>query len=67
MATVNNINNLKIQSISGSGSVNFGNTINIGAESNYKAVGGSSVIGDLGKNLDLGINEAYDPDVVDQP
>ena len=34
MGTINNIFNLKIHSVSSAGSVNFGNTVNIGAESN---------------------------------
>lgn len=66
MGTVNNILNLKINSVASAASVNFGNTINIGAESVTKSVGGSSPIGDFSRNLDMEKNLFIDPDVVDQ-
>lgn len=66
MSTVNNILNLKINSVSTSSSVNFGNTINIGAESFTKSLGGSSPIGDFSRNLDLEKNLYIDPDLLDQ-
>jgi hypothetical protein len=65
MGTINNIFNLKINNVSSAASVNFGNTINIGAESFSKAVGGSSPIGDFSKNLDFERNVYLDPDVID--
>jgi spore germination protein PF len=65
MGTINNIFNLKINNVSSAASVNFGNTINIGAESISKSVGGSSPIGDFSRNLDLERNVYLDPDVID--
>ncbi|MGA9173807.1 MAG: spore germination protein [Thermoactinomyces sp.] len=65
MGTINNIFNIKINSISSAASVNFGNTINIGAESFTKSLGGSSPIGDFSRNLDFERNVYIDPDVVD--
>lgn len=66
MSVVNNILNLKINSISTSASVNLGNTMNIGNESFTKSLGGSSPIGDFSRNVDLEKNLYVDPDVVDQ-
>ncbi|MBA4543405.1 MULTISPECIES: spore germination protein [Thermoactinomyces] len=65
MGTINNIFNIKINSISSAASVNFGNTINIGAESFTKSLGGSSPIGDFSRNLDFERNVYLDPDIVD--
>lgn len=68
MGTVNNIFNVKINNVTSTGSVNFGNTIHIGHEANSKAVGGSYQYGDLGKMLTFGnTNKAIDPDFIDQP
>ena len=67
MATINNIFNIKINSVANAGSVNFGNTININPESNIKALGGSYQSGDLNRMLSGSNNKAVDPDVVDQP
>src|SRR5699024_7762457 len=64
---MNKVYSIKIQSISGTASVNFGNTINIGNDSNSKSVGGSSYIGDMGRNMDFEQNRVYDPDQIDQP
>ncbi|MFC4077722.1 spore germination protein [Salinithrix halophila] len=66
MGTLNNIFNLKIQNVSGPGSLNFGNALNIGAESNEKGVGGSSLIGDFGKTVTIEGNGYLDTDVADQ-
>ncbi|SDW81969.1 Spore germination protein gerPA/gerPF [Marininema mesophilum] len=66
MGTLNNIFNLKIQSVSGPGSMNFGNSFNVGAESNEKAVGGSQLIGDFGNNLTVEANGNLDNDLIDQ-
>jgi hypothetical protein len=65
MGTINNIFNLKINSVSTTASVNFGNTIHIGAESNTKSVGGSSTVGDLTRNFDAERNVYIDPDIFD--
>jgi hypothetical protein len=65
MGTVNNIFNLKINSVSSAASVNFGNTVNIGAESISKSAGGNAPIGDLTRSIDLERNAYIDPDVVD--
>ncbi|TCS92844.1 spore germination protein [Hazenella coriacea] len=67
MGTINNIFNLKINSVSSAASVNFGNTVNIGAESVNKSVGGSAPIGDFSRNMDLERNVYIDPDLVDTP
>lgn len=67
MSTVNNILNLKINSVSYSASVNFGNTVNIGADSETKSVGGSTPIGDFSRNWDQEKNLYIDPDLIDQP
>ena len=61
---MNKVYSIKIQSISGTASVN---TINIGNDSNSKSVGGSSYIGDMGRNMDFEQNRVYDPDQIDQP
>ena len=66
MGTINNILNIKINNISKSGSVNFGNTINVGNDSLTKSLGGSSPIGDFPKNLDFERNVYFDPDQFDQ-
>jgi spore germination protein PF len=65
MGTINNIFNIKINNISSAASVNFGSTINIGAESFTKSLGGSSPIGDFTRNLDFERNVYIDPDVID--
>lgn len=65
MGTINNIFNLKINSVGSSASVNFGNTINIGAESVSKAAGGFSPIGDFGRSVDFERNVFIDPDIGD--
>ncbi|MBD1373801.1 spore germination protein [Hazenella sp. IB182357] len=66
MGTINNIFNVRINSVSAAASVNFGNTINIGAESINKSVGGSSPIGDFARNADFERNVYIDPDLADQ-
>ncbi|OYD07036.1 spore germination protein [Paludifilum halophilum] len=66
MGTLNNIFSQKIQSVSGPGALNYGNALNIGVESNEKAVGGSFLIGDWGRNATLGLNTNFDSDVIDQ-
>ncbi|MDQ0418927.1 spore germination protein PF [Croceifilum oryzae] len=66
MPTINNIFNIKINSVSSAASVNFGNTINIGAESNSKSLGGSSPVGDFTRNFDCENNVYIDPDIIDQ-
>jgi hypothetical protein len=63
---VNNILNVKISNVSSSSSVNFGNTVHIGAESNSKSLGGSSPIGDFANNVDFEKNLYLDPDFADQ-
>lgn len=66
MGTINNIFNIKINNVSNSGSVNFGNTINVGNDSLTKSLGGSSPIGDFPRNLDFERNVYIDPDQFDQ-
>jgi len=66
MGTINNIFNIKINNVSSAASVNFGNTINIGAEALTKSLGGSSPVGDFSRNLDFERNVYIDPDLVDQ-
>lgn len=67
MGTVNNIFNVKINNVTSTGSVNFGNTIHIGHEVNSKAVGGAYQYGDLGRMLSASSNKSIDPDLIDQP
>ena len=65
---VNNIFNIKVNSIANNGSINFGNVIHKGHQSNVKANIGYAHAGDLlnsprqGNNANL----SKDPDVVDQ-
>lgn len=66
MGTINNIFNIKINSVASAASVNFGNTINIGAESNSKSLGGSAPVGDFTRNIDMERNLYIDPDIKDQ-
>lgn len=66
MSTINNIFNIKINSVSDAASVNFGNTINIGQEALSKSLGGSTPIGDFARNVDFERNVYIDPDLVDQ-
>jgi len=66
VGTINNIFNIKINNVSNSGSVNFGNTINVGNDSLTKSLGGSSPIGDFPRNLDFERNVYIDPDQFDQ-
>lgn len=65
MGTINNIFNVKVNSVSSASSVNFGSTINIGAEALTKSLGGSSPIGDFPRNIDLERNVYLDPDFFD--
>jgi hypothetical protein len=67
MGTVNNIFNVKINNVTSTGSVNFGNTIHIGHEANSKAMGGAYQYGDLGRMLSASTNKSIDPDIIDQP
>ncbi|MDR6226836.1 spore germination protein [Desmospora profundinema] len=62
---VNIISILKIMSVSGPSSINFGRVVNIGAKSNDKSIGGSSIVGDFGKNIDLEKNKSIDPNKAD--
>ncbi|MDA8352989.1 MAG: spore germination protein [Firmicutes bacterium] len=65
MATMNNIFVLRINSVA-EGSISFGNALNVATEHTEKGVGGSTVVGDLARNVSLEGNKNYDPDVVDQ-
>ncbi|MFC7442467.1 spore germination protein [Laceyella putida] len=65
MGTINNIFNVKVNSVSSASSVNFGSTINIGAEALTKSLGGSAPIGDFPRNIDVERNVYLDPDFFD--
>lgn len=65
VGTINNIFNIKIITVSSSASVNFGNTINIGADSVTKTVGGSNPTGDCARSVEVGLNTLIDPDLID--
>ncbi len=69
LAHINNIFNIRINSVSSNGSVNFGNVILKGNSANAKEVGGQSIIGDTfasPANHNLVRNVMNDPDVIDQ-
>lgn len=70
MPLINNIFNIKVVSVSGSSSVNIGNTLNLNPTSSEKSVGDSvSPIGDFTKTGSLMTakkNSAIDPDFLDQ-
>lgn len=67
MPTVNNIFNIKITSVSGNGSINFGNTLHKGHTTNEKGIGGNSIVGDAGFAQNREANYVNDPDLIDQP
>lgn len=65
---VNNIFNIKVNNIANNGSINFGNVIHKGHQSNVKASIGYASAGDL-LSSPFQFNNANltkDPDVVDQ-
>lgn len=66
MPTLNNILNVRINQVAAAAGVNYGDTVNIGAASDLKSLGGSSPIGDFPRNVDFEGNMYFDPDLVDQ-
>lgn len=66
MSHVNNIFNIKVNSISSNGSVNFGNTIHKAHKADSKSVGGQSIIGDATIASSMEKNLVSDPDLIDQ-
>jgi len=69
MPHINNIFNIRINSVSSNGSVNFGDVIIKGNSANEKSVGGQSISGDLiasPANNNFSKNIANDPDLIDQ-
>lgn len=69
LAHINNIFNIRINSVSSNGSVNFGNVILKGNSADSKTVGGQSVVGDTfasPANHNLVKNILTDPDAIDQ-
>lgn len=66
MGTINNILIVKVNNVSNTASINFGNTINVGNDSLTKTLGGSAPIGDFPRNLDFERNVYIDPDLLDQ-
>ncbi|MGA8943577.1 MAG: spore germination protein [Thermoactinomyces sp.] len=66
MGTINNILIVKVNNVSNTASINFGNTINVGNDSLTKTLGGSRPIGDFPRNLDFERNVYIDPDLLDQ-
>jgi hypothetical protein len=68
MTHVNNIYGIKVNAITNNGSINFGNVIHKGHQSNIKANVGSFQIGDtpFGVDINNNVNKAVDPDVLDQ-
>ena len=65
LGTINNIFNIKINAVSASASVNFGNTINIGADSVNKTVGGINPTGDCARSVEgASINPFFDNEIL---
>ncbi len=65
----NNIVNIRINNVSGNGSVNMGSAIHKGYSANSEGVGGQTITGDefaSAATHDNNINFNYDPDIVDQ-
>lgn len=66
MPTLNNILNVRVNQVQAASAMNYGDTVNIGATSDAKTLGGSQPIGDFPRNIDLEGNMYFDPDVFDQ-
>ncbi|EXX85779.1 hypothetical protein BG53_07275 [Paenibacillus darwinianus] len=66
MPNVNNIFNIKITSVAGNGSVNFGNTLHKGHSFIQKRVGGYTVVGDGTLSNNREVANVNDPDLADQ-
>jgi len=69
MAHINNIFNIRVNSVSSNGSINFGNVIIKGNTANSKSVGGQSVVGDMIRSSAYDYfnkNVLNDPDIIDQ-
>lgn len=69
MSHINNIFNIRVNSVSSNGSINFGNVIIKGNSANSKSVGGQSVIGDMIRSAAYDyFNKSVmnDPDLIDQ-
>lgn len=68
MTPVNNIYNFKVNTIANNGSINFGNVIHKGHQSNVKANIGSLDSGDSihSPSQSNNLNNTVDPDLVDQ-
>ncbi len=70
MPHANNIVNIRINNVSGNGSVNMGSAIHKGYAANAEGVGGQTIIGDeyaSSSNHNSILNFNNDPDLVDQP
>lgn len=66
LPTANQIFNAKIGAVDSTATINLGDTINVGPESNVKELGGSEPIGDFSLNITGGSNQFIDPDIIDQ-
>jgi hypothetical protein len=52
--------------VSNAGTINLGDTFNLGSNANSKRLGGSEPIGDFTVNVDGECNQTVDVDFVDQ-
>lgn len=66
MSVLNQLGNVKINDVSGSGQVNIGNAINVNPIDQSVAVGGSGGVGDCSANAHAANNEYFDPDIISQ-
>lgn len=67
MPTVNNIFNIKITSVAGNGSINFGNNLHRDNSITQKKSGGYYVVGDGTFSNSRELINVSDPDITDQP
>lgn len=66
MSCVINIYSIKVNSISGNGSVNMGPVFHNSHTANTKATGGNTSVGDQSPTFGYMNNQTVDPDVNDQ-
>ncbi|WP_044642397.1 spore germination protein [Risungbinella massiliensis] len=66
MSVLNQLVNVKINSVSDTGQVNIGNAINVNPVDQDVSVGGSGGIGDFSANAHAANNEYFDPDIYSQ-
>ncbi|TLS34960.1 spore germination protein [Pseudalkalibacillus caeni] len=65
MPVINNIFNIKVNSIANNGSISFGNTYHSNHTANSKLQGANTSVGDFAPANSMASNNAFDPDVTD--